>query len=218
MLIDKYFQYTTMQCSHVPLLFWHISLKFSLKVPDVMPLESKYRTTVVWVLSDCQLKHLQAFCCGSLNKKLGVDPVTLSETQRFVLQTVCSVNILLFVKVFFFYQAWHRNIQRKISIAEVGDTACHLCSSYCFNLLLAGSLSTSSKVQLNLSADGWKGFNSKEQRHKKKSIRRLDGSLSADKLKVRIAVGLESRGWWQLSTRGVLKKRKKKYQGFLLGA
>lgn len=39
----------------------------------------------------------------------------------------------------------------------------------------------------------------------------LDGSLSADKLKVMIAMGLQSRGWWQLSTRGVLFKKKKKY-------
>lgn len=80
----------------------------------------------------------------------------------------------------------------EISTAEVGDTAGHLCSSYCFNLVLASRLATFSKVQLNLSADGWKGFNCKEQRHNK--IYPTAGSLSADKLKVVTAVGLESRG------------------------
>lgn len=47
-----------------------------------------------------------------------------------------------------------------------------------------------------------------------KSTWQLVGSLSADKLKVMIAVGLESRGWWQLSTQGDFKKKKKKIKDF----
>lgn len=52
---------------------------------------------------------------------------------------------------------------------EVGDAASHKCSSDYFNLLLAGRLSSSLIAQLNMSADGWKGFRCKEQRDGKKS-------------------------------------------------
>lgn len=136
------------------------------------------------------------------------------DSSRFISKVTFVQSTFSFSATFPFPQAWHRNVKWEISTTEVGDTACHLCPSYCFKLIVARRLSTSSEVQFDLSADGLKGFNCKEQRHDKKSVCRLDGSLSADKLKVMIAVGLELHGWWQLSTQGVLQKKEKTIKDF----